>query len=222
MRAPCAVADGKYDTSTDRFAPAGHAKLHRPLPSQSEPVLRRVGRIPIPSFSAPSTNLFVERDRIHGGTSRTRMRRSTSSYAGSSARSDSSSSPSSRTHRWCTSPGIRKHTPPVSSDDPPTARPTVSEMTGVSPTPNAVSSPASRNSRRTDSLGVHVWYSSGRTYGPSSSTTTLCPASARSAAATAPPAPEPTIATSQLTSNPRGSCRPITMGSLDAMSVLMP
>ncbi len=35
---------GRYDTSTERLAPAGQAKLQRPLPSQSSPVLRRSGR----------------------------------------------------------------------------------------------------------------------------------------------------------------------------------
>ncbi len=113
-----------------------------------------MGCIAIPIFSAPSTNFCVERERIHTGTSRTRMRRSTSSYAGWSASSESSSRPSSWTHLWWTSLGMRKQTPPVRSDEPPTARPTVTEIIGVPLVPNAVRSPASRNRRRTESLGL--------------------------------------------------------------------
>src|SRR4051812_30870698 len=39
---------------------------------------------------------------------------------------------------------MRKHTPPVSTLDPPTHFPAITAMSGVSPTPSATDSPASR------------------------------------------------------------------------------
>jgi hypothetical protein len=52
---------------------------------------------------------------------------------------------------------MRKHTPPVRSDEPPTARPARMEIIGVCPRPSAIDIPASRNSRRTESLGRKRW-----------------------------------------------------------------
>ena len=67
-------------TSTERLAPAGQAKLQRPLPSQSSPVLRRSGlHLDAQRAPRPRRSGWWTAERIEAGTSRTAMRRSTSS-----------------------------------------------------------------------------------------------------------------------------------------------
>src|SRR6266403_776731 len=104
----------------------------------------------MPSRAPPNTNFSVEAERIDAGTSATFTLRSTSRYAGSRAFSERSSRPSSLTQCAWMSDGIRKQTPPVRTDEPPTQRPAESPMIGVCPMPNAVKRPDSRQIRRND------------------------------------------------------------------------
>ncbi len=146
--------------STLIFARFGQPKLQRAAPLH-ECVLRRSERIGMPSFAAPSTKSSVPRERIESGTVSTCTRASTSSKNGARASAVIPVSPRSRDQPCKTSSGIRKHTPPVRTLDPPTHLPAMTAMSGVSPTPTAVHSPASRAMRRIDCEGVRAPYSSG-------------------------------------------------------------
>ena len=146
--------------STLIFAPLGQPKLQRAAPLQFS-VFRRRLFIGIPSFAAPSTKSSVPRERMWSGTVSTCTRCSTSSKYGASASAVIPVSPRSWDQPWSTSSGTRKHTPPVSTLEPPTHLPAITAMSGVSPTPTAVQRPASRAMRRIDCDGVIAPYSSG-------------------------------------------------------------
>ena len=67
----------------------------------------------------PETKSSVERERANSGISVTFTRFSTSAKCLSIASGAMSGRPRSRAHSWRISLGTRKHTPPVSTLDPP-------------------------------------------------------------------------------------------------------
>src|ERR1700757_5142876 len=110
------------------------------------------------------------------------------------SRSPIASTPSAD-QRSSTPAGVRHDTPPLTTVDPPTHRPSANRTDGR---PTAIPPPPSRYRVRSARMLSAVNDSVGW-YPPSSTTTTSTPASASSTAIVAPPAPDPTITTSHST-----------------------
>ena len=177
------------------LASLGQPNAHWPQPWQPS-MLRRIGSPWRPSACTPRSKSSAFRPMISHGTGRTEMARSTSSKNGAMAAGSAPSTPSSASHARRTRSGVRKHVPEFTTVVPPTHLP---RGRGIAGRPNAKVAPPLRYRRWTRSIGG-PWKSSCVKYAPSSRTTTRSPARASSCATTAPPAPEPTMQTSAVSS----------------------
>ena len=192
-RAPAARAAGTYTSAAARRAPYRHPSPQKPERTQPCALIFNADALH-PSARAPSSSRRLGGECASSGTTRVCVSSSMRSNTGARSAGRIPTVPCAAAHSSSTQSGVRSITSQLTVVLPPTARPCSMGCARSS----VARAPASAYRRWVSSASRSVnWLC--RQNAPSSSSTTSCPASARRAAATAPPAPLPITHTSART-----------------------